>query len=211
MDAGILPVKRLDAAKSRLAPHFDARQRLDLARALLEDALDVCGEADFLRWHVLSGDASVRALAEQRGFLTLADPGSGGLNTALEHGIRSLRDVGSVTIFPVDAPLATAADLQDIVDTGAISDVVVVPADRDAGTNGLYLSPPSVLDPHFGESSFSAYVRKAEEEGLRCSILPVEGLAIDVDTLEDVEKLVGDAERDNRTMRLLRMWMEQRG
>lgn len=209
MDAGILPVKRLDAAKSRLEPYFDPRQRRALAEAMLEDALDLCSAASFLEWHVLTAEKSVGAAARDRGFKTIEDPPAGGLNAALTHAIARLSGADSVTIIPVDAPLASAHELQDIVDTGDLSDLVVVPADRDGGTNGLFLSPPKLVEPRFGESSFSAYVRWAEEARVRCSILPLEGLAVDVDTIEDVQK-VAEGTRETRTVRLLRSLLQNR-
>ena len=43
MDAGLLPVKHLDAAKKRLLPHVTEEERVAIARALFEDALDLCG------------------------------------------------------------------------------------------------------------------------------------------------------------------------
>jgi 2-phospho-L-lactate guanylyltransferase len=208
MDVGLLPVKRLDAAKSRLRHVFDARQRLELARAMLDDALDLCTGADFLTWVVLTSDTDAAERAERRGFEVVADPPVTGLNEALGNAIGILvdRGVASVTVVPVDAPLATPAELQDLVDTGSLSDVVVVPAERDAGTNGLFLSPPGVLAPRFGESSFSSYVTEAEAAKLRCSILPLDGLGIDVDTLEDVDAILEKAERDTRSIRMLREW-----
>ena len=210
MDAGILPVKRLDAAKSRLDSLFDPGQRRELAAAMLEDALDLCARATFLSWHVLSADEIVLRKAAERGFETLEDPPDGGLNDSLASAIDRLSGADSVTIIPADTPLATASDLQDILDTGAISDVVVVPADRDAGTNGLYLSPPDLMAPRFGESSFSGYLRNAHETGLRCSILPLEGLALDIDSPEDIDELLGGSPRENRTVRLLQRWREGR-
>lgn len=210
MDAGILPVKRLDAAKSRLDALFDPGQRRELAAAMLEDALDLCAAAKFISWHVLSADDTVLRKGAERGFATVEDPPSGGLNDSLTYAIERLSKADSVTIIPADAPLATVAELQDILDTGAISDVVVVPAERDAGTNGLYLSPPDLMAPRFGESSFSSYLRNAHETGLRCSILPLEGLALDIDSPEDVDELLSGSPRENRTVRLLKRWHQER-
>src|SRR5688500_7005605 len=137
MDAGLLPVKRLDAAKGRLQGYFDAKQRVELAAAMLEDALDLCSAADFLVWHVVSADRLVLERATDRGFDAIADPDEGGLDASLRHAISALPpEATSVTVIPVDAPLTSLDDLRDLTDTGALSDVVVVPADRDAGTNG---------------------------------------------------------------------------
>ena len=117
-------------------------------------------------------------------------------------------DADSVTIVPVDAPLASVDELLDLADTGELSDIVVVPAERDAGTNGLYLSPPDVMAPRFGESSLSAYVSAAEAAGLRCSLLPLKGLGIDIDTAEDVDRILEESDDTTRTVKLLRGWRQ---
>jgi 2-phospho-L-lactate/phosphoenolpyruvate guanylyltransferase len=191
MDAALLPVKRLDRAKGRLAGHFDAHQRAAIARALFEDALALCAAADFLRWWVVSDDPQVLAEAGRRGLETVRDPGVG-LNRALEDGIAEATSQGAatVTIVPADVPLAWRGDLEDLLDTGATSDVVVVPSRTDGGTNALYLSPPGLIAPQFGPGSLKAHVDIAERLKLRCAILSLPRLELDIDTLEDVDSFL---------------------
>lgn len=204
MDAGLLPVKRLDAAKKRLLPHVTDEERLTIARALFEDALDLCASTQFLEWWVVSDDERVLAETAARGFGTVPDPGAG-LNAALEKGIATVIDAGaaSVTIFPSDVPLAWEGDLRDIVDTGATSSVVVVPS-RDGGTNALYLSPCDALTPSFGQFSFKAHLAEAERLGIRCTMLSLPRLELDLDTIEDVDAyLARPKAADTRTSRVL--------
>jgi 2-phospho-L-lactate/phosphoenolpyruvate guanylyltransferase len=78
----------------------------------------------------------------------------------------------------------------DLVDTGATSDVVVVPARIGGGTNALYLRPPALIEPSFGAGSLAAHVRAAEERGARCSILALPRMELDIDTPEDLELLM---------------------
>ncbi len=188
MRAGLVPVKRLDAAKGRLAPHFDAEQRVEIARALLEDAFELCASAGFLSWWVVSDDPDVLEAAARRRLSVVADAGAG-LNAALGLAAATVGGAGarSVTVLPVDVPLATRADLEDVVDTGADSDLVVVPSRGDGGTNTLHLSPPDLLEPRFGPGSFAAHVDVARRRSLRCSILIRPRLALDIDTLADVD------------------------
>jgi 2-phospho-L-lactate guanylyltransferase len=188
MDVGLLPVKSLRRAKQRLAPHLDDAERLLLARSLVEDALDLCASADWLEWWVLTDDAEVVASARARGFGSLEDNG-GGLNAAMTSAITVLmaQGAGSVIVIPSDLPLAYHDDLRDLSDTGATSDVVVVPSEGDGGTNGLYLRPPDLLEPRFGPGSLKAHVDSAAERGLRCSILPLPQMALDIDTVEDAD------------------------
>jgi 2-phospho-L-lactate guanylyltransferase len=187
MDAGLIPVKPLRAAKSRLAGHFDDDARLEIARALLDDALTLAASAPFLEWSVVADD-EVGGVARERGLGAVADPG-GGLNRALAAGIAAAVAAGatSVTIVPCDVPLAYRGDLEDLRDTGATSDVVLVPSGDDGGTNALYLSPPDLLAPRFGEGSMKAHLAAAEERTVRCSILALPRLALDIDTIEDVD------------------------
>lgn len=187
MDAGILPVKRLDEAKQRLSPHVADADRRRIAGALLEDALELCGSVEFLEWFVVSDDDVVLRTAEARGFRPVRDPGRG-LNSAVDLALQAASAAGadSVTTIPCDIPLAFRGDLVDLLDTGATSDVVVVPSERDGGTNGLYMSPPGLLTPQFGDGSLRRHLDVAEQKGLRCALLSLPRLALDLDTVEDL-------------------------
>lgn len=187
MDSGILPVKALDRAKQRLAPHFDPDERRRIAEALLEDALALCASADFLEWQVVSDSGDVLERARAAGLSTLVDPGEG-LNTALGLAIDAAvhAGAGSVTVIPCDAPLAFRGDLVDLVDTGTTSEMVLVPSEKDGGTNGMYLSPPDLLRPTFGEGSLRRHLDLAERAAYRCALLSLPRLALDIDTIEDV-------------------------
>ena len=191
MDAGLLPVKRLDRAKGRLSGWLEPDERAALARALFEDALDLCTATPWLHWWVVSDDDDVRKTASGRGFETVEDEGTG-LNDALELAIREIvaHEAESVTVIPSDVPLAYEEDIRDLVDTGVTSDIVVVPSDDDGGTNGLFLSPPDLLEPRFGSSSLKAHVDAAADRQLRCSILALPRLALDIDTIGDVDSFL---------------------
>ena len=190
MDVGIVPVKRLDRAKTRLEALLGAEGRVDLAGALLEDALALCAATPALRWLVVSDDAAVLERAAGLGHAVVEDGGEG-LNAALARACEAAAELGavSVTIVPSDVPLARPADLQDVLDTGETSEVVLVPS-GDGGTNGMYLRPPGALPPRFGPASVSAHATAAEAAGLRCSLLPLERLALDIDTERDVDALL---------------------
>jgi 2-phospho-L-lactate guanylyltransferase len=194
MDAGLLPVKAPAKAKARLAPDFDEAQRREIADALLDDALALCLSADFLRWWVVSEDEEVLARAADAGLSTLADSGTG-LNDAIAAGVEEVlaAGAGSLTVIPCDVPLAYRGDLVDLLDTGATSDIVLVPSGDDGGTNGLFLTPPDLLRPAFGPRSLRAHIALAEREGYRCSILSLPRLALDIDTPTDVDAFLARA------------------
>lgn len=191
MDVGLLPVKALAAAKQRLAPDFNPAERREIARALLEDALGMCATTPFIRWWVVTPDATVASAARRRGLEVFDDAGQG-LNDALAAAVRAAihAGAGSITVIPADIPLAAPDDLTDLLDTGATSDLVLVPAARDGGTNGLHMSPPGLVEPRFGPGSLQSYVELADRLGLRCSILGLDRLTLDIDTLDDVRRFL---------------------
>lgn len=192
MDAGILPVKRLDRAKQRLGEHFSDEARLQIARALLEDALRLCrSSAGFISWWVVSDDPNVLDRASSYNLHGIKDE-SETLNGAIAFATRKVELEGatSVTIIPSDAPLAFEGDLRDLLDTGATSDLVLVPSERDGGTNAIYMRPATLLDPQFGPQSLNAHIALAGRLGLRCSMLVLPRLALDIDTLEDVDEFL---------------------
>jgi 2-phospho-L-lactate guanylyltransferase (CobY/MobA/RfbA family) len=107
-------------------------------------------------------------------------------------------------VVPCDVPLAFKGDLVDLLDTGATSDVVVVPSERDGGTNGLYLNPPDLFAPRFGEGSLRRHIEIAEQKAVRCALLSLPRLALDIDTIEDVrEFLAKPAHAASRTRDVL--------
>jgi 2-phospho-L-lactate guanylyltransferase len=205
MDAAILPVKRLDHAKQRLSSDFDTAQRTAIARSLFEDALELCVSSDFLTWWVVSDDPEVLAAATERGLSTLEDAGTG-MNDAVMLAVKTVVDAGatSLTVVPADIPLAFSGDLVDLLDTGATSDVVVVPSGRGGGTNALYLSPPDIVPPQFGDASLKAHLKVAEQQRVRCTILNLPRMALDIDTIEDVDAyLERPKHADTKTSALL--------
>ena len=204
MDAGLLPVKPLTEAKRRLGPAFDARARRRIARALLEDALELCRATGGLRWSVVTADEETAALARGAGLGVFPDHHRS-LNLALSEALRALSAGGarSATVVLADLPLARPEDVQDILDTGETSDVVVVPSGSDAGTSALHLRPPELLRPRFGAGSLRAHVLEAERRSLRCSILSLPRLALDIDTAADLQALREAAGAETHTGRAL--------
>ncbi|MBA2724766.1 MAG: 2-phospho-L-lactate guanylyltransferase, partial [Actinobacteria bacterium] len=187
MDAGILPVRQPRDAKKRLASSFSPMERQQIAEALVHDALALCRSAEFLEWWVVSDSPEVRGTASGMGFKVVEDSGEG-LNAALARALIEVQAAGaeSVTIVPADVPTAWRGDLEDLFDTGATADIVVVPAGSDGGTNGLYISPPDLIEPRFGTGSLQAHIKEADLKGLRCAVLALPRLGLDLDTEADV-------------------------
>ena len=204
MLAGVLPIKQLQRAKQRLSEVLSGEERISLARALANDSLALAAQIGELDWWVVSDDAEILALADSLGFTALQDAGAD-LNEALTAAAAALEQQGAeaMLILPTDIPLARPDDIADILDTGATSEVVVVPSLGDGGTNALYLEPPKLLEPRFGPASLETHLRAADDKGVRCALLDLPRVSLDIDTADDVRTFLDRAPQTGETIAFL--------
>lgn len=189
-DVWAVVVARLGpTAKSRLAPLLGPEERALLAHAMLADVLDAVRGMDL---PVIAVVAGVAEPPDARCAAVLPDPG-GGMNTAVAAGVQAARAAGAerVLVLPGDVPLATAEELGALL---AAADqaprAVAVARDRHGtGTNGLLLGPPDLIDPAFGPASAMRHVQAARAIGAVATCVDRPGLALDIDTPEDLPLL----------------------
>ena len=67
--------------------------------------------------------------------------------------------------------------------------VVVAPSDARGGTNALLISPPSLIEPSFGESSLAAHLLAASGADATVQLVIDPALGFDLDTPDDLERL----------------------
>jgi 2-phospho-L-lactate guanylyltransferase len=185
----IVPVKRFDRAKTRLADTLSPADRTALAKAMLGDVLDQLARTEGIDGVlVVTCDAEAGVIASSFGANVLADPVETGVNDAVLLGIRKLDVPGKsgVVVVPGDLPFLTAGELRVIVAALTHTPVVLAPAARDGGTNILALSPPGVMAPAFGRDSLARHVAAAKAIGLRPAILTLEGASHDIDVAADL-------------------------
>lgn len=203
----IVPVKELSEAKSRLSPVLGLRERRQLALTMLGDVLRALKQVEALaRILVVSRDAGVNAVAAQHGAETVSEPQDSGQNEAVRFAVELAVREGAETILvmPADVPLAEAGDVAGLLKQHGVSPALTIVPDRHGtGTNALICSPPDLLPSKFGEGSFSAHVKSAEERGVRPSISHMPSLALDIDTPEDIS-LLKNSTADAGAVRYLR-------
>ena len=118
------------------------------------------------------------------------------LNAALDVAARQLTATGSsrMLILAADLPFVTPADIAALIEAGEGHPVVIGPDVARSGTNALLLAPPLLLAPHFGTGSFAAHTRAARTAGFEARIVQRDGLAQDIDTPQDLQRLLGAGE-----------------
>lgn len=173
----MLPVKRFDAAKARLAGA--PVDRPALAEAM---ALDVLAVVAGIVELVLVTDEPALAGA---GLPLVPDPPARTHSAAAAAGVAAAvtRGAERVLLLAGDTPAVTAHEVGQLL-LGDGPEVVVVLDRHGTGTNGLVLAPPDALEPSFGRGSAA---RHLAAPGARPFSGP--GLATDVDTPDDLEAL----------------------
>jgi len=208
MIAALVPVKRLEASKSRLRPGIDAETLSKLTLAMLADVVSALREVPEIETvAVVTEDplvADAAAAAGARPILRADD----GLNASLDAARAVLVAEGATALLVVlgDVPGLTGADVRAICAAAeglGPHGAVLVPA-RDGGTAALLRRPPDALPSRFGVESAARHREEATQMGVPLRLLDLPGLAVDLDRPEDVPAFLAGPGAGPRTRALLR-------
>jgi 2-phospho-L-lactate guanylyltransferase len=195
--AAVLPVKRFDAAKQRLAGGLDEERRRALVEAMVADVLEALGAARRIdRLIIVTGDPIAQALASGAGAEVVPDPTDGGHSEAALAGIARAETEGAdaVLLLPGDCPLLDPREIDRLLTGVPESFVGIVPDRHGAGTNALLLRPPDAIVPAFGEGSRDRHVAAARAAGVAFEVEELPSLGLDLDTPADVVALTRELE-----------------
>jgi 2-phospho-L-lactate guanylyltransferase len=200
----VLPVKRFDAAKQRLAGGIDDERRAGLAAAMLADVLEAIAAARSIeRTIVVTSEAVAIAMAKTAGAEVLPDPDEGGHSGAALSGVARAQAAGArcVVLLPGDCPLLDPRELERLLTGLPERYVAIVPDRHGTGTNALALAPPDAIRPAFGEGSCARHVAAARKAGIPHAVEELPSLALDLDTPADVVAITLALETDRRRAR----------
>jgi 2-phospho-L-lactate/phosphoenolpyruvate guanylyltransferase len=163
--------------------------------AMLADVLAACAGAGALEGVVVvTVDAGAAALARAAGAEVVDDHARPrGMNPAVKIGLEAARSRGAdaALVLTADLPLAGAGDIEAILARAdAAPSVTLVPSRDGTGTNAMLLRPPGALAPELGPASLERHSAQARRRGLRLQRLARPGLALDIDTPEDLAALL---------------------
>jgi 2-phospho-L-lactate/phosphoenolpyruvate guanylyltransferase len=183
----IIAVKRLAAAKTRLAPVFSARTRESVVLAMLVDTLTAASRAGSVRSiTVVTPDEAAAAAAAELGADVLADPTPEGhpdpLNNAIATAESALIDsfpntdlLSNVVVLQGDLPALQTQELSEAIAAARHHERSFVADRLGTGTSALFAFGTS-LDPQFGPDSAARHRRSGAIEltgawpGLRCDV-----------------------------------------
>lgn len=190
----LLPLKDLVAAKTRLAGLLSPSERRALVQAMAEDVLGVLAAHPLVdRILLLSDDPGAPLLASAYSAQHVPEPeGAGGnLNALLSRVVYSHREVEQWLVLHADLPELAPADLDAALLAAATGEVVLGPDRVGQGSNLLAFPRDRVPGFAFGVDSCARHRAWAQEAGIPMRLLPLSGVARDVDSAADLRELLG--------------------
>jgi len=186
----VVPVKELDQAKERLAAVLTPEGRRALMLAMLEDVLAALAMTPSLGGLiVVTVDAEAQRLAAGYGarvFEIGARDGHSGAVAAAAKLLAAEQRLGMLAV-PGDIPLVTSAEIAQLLTAHRAAPAFTIAPSRDErGSNAIICSPPDAVPLRFGEDSFFPHLSAAKACGIDPTVLRLPGIALDVDTPEDL-------------------------
>jgi 2-phospho-L-lactate guanylyltransferase len=186
----VLPVKELAGAKTRLAALLPAELRQALMLAMLEDVLATLTMARGLAGvAVVTVDSAARRLALEFGARVIEIGARDGHTGAVAAATRLLAAEGvpGILTLPGDIPLVTPDEIRRLLEAhGPQPAFTIAPSRDERGSNAILCSPPDAVPLRFGEDSFFPHLAAAEACGINPTVLRLPGIALDIDTPEDL-------------------------
>jgi 2-phospho-L-lactate guanylyltransferase len=190
----VLPVKRFADGKQRLASGLGSGTRRALVEAMVTDVLIALRRAERIDGTlVVTGEAAMEAIAHGYDAATVADREDSGHSDAAILGVQEAMARGArrVLLVPGDCPALNPKELDALLTRAPAPkpEVVIIPDRHGSGTNGLVLTPPDIITPAFGGSSFERHLAAAREAGAVVRVEELPSLVLDVDTVDDLDAL----------------------
>lgn len=186
----VVPVKELGRAKMRLASLLPPETRQALMLAMFEDVLASLGAVQGLAGvAVVTMEPAARRIAVEYGARVIETGARDGHTGAVAAAARRLAEEGccGMLTLPGDIPLVTAGEIVQIIEAHAAPPAfTIVPSRDERGSNAIICSPPDAVPLRFGENSFFPHLAAAKACGIRPTVLRLPGIALDVDTPEDL-------------------------
>ena len=187
----LVPVKNLANAKQRLAPVLEQSVRTELAQAMLGEVLEALSASTADDVSVVTSDPFATELANNYGFEIIADEGNRSETNAIEMATRvcESRGIETTLVLPGDIPLVEAAEVRAIYRNAPMTGSVLVPSGDKRGSNAVLRRPAALFPLRFGSDSFIPHLTAAIATSKPCVVLSFPGIALDIDTPEDLQQL----------------------
>ena len=188
----ILPVKEMAGAKQRLAPLLSPEERIGLMQVMLRDVLAALSAARGLAGIALvTLDPWAEQLAQQHGARIITAGAREGHTGAVVTAAGQLKAEGvpAFLTLPGDIPAAKPMEIDAVIAAASATPAfIIAPAHDEQGSNAILMSPPDAVKLRFGEDSYFPHLAAARAAGITPHILPLPGIAMDIDHPADIAR-----------------------
>ncbi len=201
----IIPVKRLDNAKSRLSSLLTDDERKCFCLKMLEDVLGTVKSTKCPHETVVvSKDPMISKIAKNFDAAYLKER-KAGLNKTVSEAVDWCveRGAASVLVLPADIPLVAPTDLNRIFTFGEKASMVISPSRNGKGTNALLLTPPNVSPTFYGPHSFQRHIKEAKKLKISLQGYRSSRIALDIDTVKDLTYFISLKAKETSAYKVL--------
>lgn len=186
----LIPVKDLTQAKQRLASLMTQPERTLLAWTMLEATFAAAARARGVdRIAVVTLYTPAIELARRYGMDVITESEQVSESASVDFGSREAEKNGASAVLrlPIDLPLVTPEDIEEIFARDASAPCTVIVPSRDGtGTNAILRRPGTLFASHFGPHSLAKHLAAAARARASYEVLHLPRLALDIDEPEDI-------------------------
>ena len=183
--ASVVVPFRAASAKRRLEP-LQEEARGELAHQMLASVIRAATTVGPTILVTEQEAECARTLAAEHGAEVVDDPG-GGQGPAVAAALEAVTEWPALVVN-ADLPEAQARDLLALLGAMPADGIAIAPA-PDRTTNALALARPGLFAPLYGPGSAARFLAHAEEQGFEAKEIEIPGLARDVDTVDELQRL----------------------
>jgi 2-phospho-L-lactate guanylyltransferase len=190
----IVPVKDTRHSKQRLMTSLDAHQRRALALTMLEDVLSAIAPVRARApCAVVTVDPDATAMAGRYGMRVLTDGANDGHTGSVMAAARRLGSEGASGFLtvPGDIPNIATAEIEALLNAHRSAPAfTIAPSHDELGSNAIACSPVDAVPLRFGPDSYFPHLAAARRAGIEPAVLRLPGIAMDIDTTEDLARFM---------------------
>ena len=189
----VIPVKKFDQSKQRLASVLSRTERENLTFHLVFNMLaklQASSVGTIILVAANIGDAAKIAPAFSKLRVVGESIHNGGVNSAMLDGLQLIpASKSKVLLLPSDLPLITTSAIIRAFDLLDAYDVVINPSERKDGTNLLGFWSNKAIELHYDDNSLSKHLEEIQKMKLKFELIEWKEFSTDVDAPEDLKAL----------------------
>jgi len=186
----IIPVKDFEYSKLRLSNILNHTERKNLSFYMLEDVLTILDSINSITKIIITTSMKNNINIKKYPKAEIIYDCAADINESLFNAIDYCKkfNTDQILILPSDIPLITPADIIELLNTKikSNSDIIIVPSNRNDGTNSLLFNSDLNIKTYFGKNSFKLH-KSEYSHHFKTKIVKIFRIGIDIDIVEDLK------------------------